>query len=179
MRRVPPNVPSGVPPRRWVAGPTWECHSPGGLCPEGVEEKFPGAGEMRTSRPERFIRARRHFRYFAPRFEHVRAGERERAAPRAPRAPGADFLQRLERALRTCERLGRRSAQTFAAGLGAPTPPGFSPISFSYAVLNETPGHIAPGCPPARGRAPRVGSGLARCGARGAGLSAKAAAGSQ
>ena len=112
-------VPSRVPQRRWVAGPTRECHSPGGLCPEGVEEKFPGAGEMRTSRAERFIRAAPTAspRYFAPRREHVRAGEREHAAPRAPPAPFADFLRGLELALHTCERRGRPGAQTFAAGL--------------------------------------------------------------
>lgn len=52
-------VPSRVPPRRWVAGPAGECHLPGGLCPEGVEGRFPGAGEMRTSRAARFICARR------------------------------------------------------------------------------------------------------------------------
>ncbi|KAL0594648.1 Transcription factor AP-2 gamma [Plecturocebus cupreus] len=45
--------------RRGVAGPACERRPPGGLCPEGVEGRVPGAGEVRTSRAARSIRARR------------------------------------------------------------------------------------------------------------------------
>ncbi|KAK2110200.1 hypothetical protein P7K49_009946 [Saguinus oedipus] len=52
-------LPLHSPGRCGVAGPACERRPAGGLCPEGVEGRVPGAGEVRTSRAARSIRARR------------------------------------------------------------------------------------------------------------------------
>lgn len=152
-------VPSGVIPRRWVAGPARECHSPEVFVLRAWKRNSLGRGRCALPALRALSAHAASPRSFARRREHVRAGERERPAPSAPRA---DFLRGLELGLGALESLGRRSARRFAAGLRGRASPGLSPVSLSYAdprFTPKSPGHIAAGSPPSRGQARGLGPG--------------------
>lgn len=118
-----------------------------------------GRGDAHFPRWALYPRAPRPRRLPARRRQHVRAGERERPAPRAPRSS----LPRPR---------PRRLAQGLDLGLGAsgagapgPSPPGFEgalpQVFSSFSLFSEdsrfttkSPGRIPPGCPPTLGSGP-------------------------
>lgn len=125
-----------------------------------------GRGDAHFPRWALYPRAPRPRRLPARRRQHVRAGERERPAPRAPRSSlprprPRRLAQGLDLGLGASERLGRRSARAFAAGLRGRAPPSFFvilPFLRGLAVYNEIPGAHPSRVP----SDPRVGPGLVR-----------------
>lgn len=146
-----------------MAGPARACRSPGGLCPEGVEGRVPGAGE-----DAHFPRWALYPR--APRLRRLLLGDAsmcglvsESALHRVHRGPASRGRGRGVWPKAWTSDLAPRSA----SGVGAPgpSPPGFEGAlpqvlpSFSLSSADsrfttKSPGHPAPGCPSARGSGP-------------------------